>query len=385
VKKNNTALLPYEIITHSPTTHRKKNNLDSPERHFTDPNNTLTDSVRSNETPIDQHFHTTASEPEAEMDLMEIRQLHSSQKEAMKKIAEFSGESTDIGIDEWLFDLTNLFSLMKLKDETKILETMGKLTGPALKWYQENLNSFNTWNETEKALKDRFREFTSGSQLIQEFFRTQQEENQTVTSFYDNVMRKYKKAKELITEQQVLIVLQSGVKQSLKEQLIRKEKDIDKPDKWLYLAKEEEHVQKQIQQQRNGSYSGTTMKPFCESMMTTAVQPLPSNVRPYNQQQYRPSYKPVEPRTYTRQQSRTSQQTPMCGQQLSRREHGDQQITNQRSNIDPTKKQLHLKPCMICKRNNHLTNECFYKKHSGCFKCGQSNHRLRDCPEHFFE
>ncbi len=50
---------------------------------------------------------------------METRQLHSSQKEAIKKIAEFSGEHNELDIDEWLFDLTNLFSLTKLKDEQK--------------------------------------------------------------------------------------------------------------------------------------------------------------------------------------------------------------------------------------------------------------------------
>jgi hypothetical protein len=49
---------------------------------------------------------------------METRQLHSSQKEALKKILEFSGESNELDIDEWLFDLTNLYSLMKLNDET---------------------------------------------------------------------------------------------------------------------------------------------------------------------------------------------------------------------------------------------------------------------------
>ena len=50
---------------------------------------------------------------------METRQPHSSHKEAMKKLLEFSGDSDDLDIDEWLFDLTNLFSIMKLKDETK--------------------------------------------------------------------------------------------------------------------------------------------------------------------------------------------------------------------------------------------------------------------------
>ena len=49
-----------------------------------------------------------------EMSSMESRQLHSGQKEAMKKIPEFSGEENELVIDEWLFDLTNLFSLIKI-------------------------------------------------------------------------------------------------------------------------------------------------------------------------------------------------------------------------------------------------------------------------------
>ncbi|CAF4768231.1 unnamed protein product [Rotaria sp. Silwood2] len=134
----------------------------------------------------------------------------------MKKIAEFSGEADEIDIDEWIFHLNNLFSLMKLKDETRIIETMGKLTGPALRWYQENLRSFINWNDTEKALRDRFKEFTSDSQLMQEFFNIHQEENQSVISFYENVIRKYRKSQQFITEQQVITVLQNGVKNSLK-------------------------------------------------------------------------------------------------------------------------------------------------------------------------
>ncbi|CAF2910753.1 unnamed protein product [Rotaria sp. Silwood2] len=164
---------------------------------------------------------------------METRQLHSSQKEAMNKIAEFSGEVNDIDIDEWLFGLNYLFLLMKLKDETKVLETMSKLTGSALRWYQENLRSFVNWNDAETALRDRFKEFISDSQLMQEFVYILQEENQSVISFYENVMRKYRKSRQFITEQQVITVLQNGVKNSLKEHLIRNEKDIKKPEEWI--------------------------------------------------------------------------------------------------------------------------------------------------------
>jgi hypothetical protein len=246
VKKNSVNLIPYELITYSPTRIQNKNTDD------------ILTMVDTKTTPI-------------EMTSMETRQLHSSQKEAMKKIAEFSGEHNELDIDEWLFDLKNLFSLMKLKDETKILETMGKLTGPALRWYQENLRLFTSWDAAEKALRDRFKEFTSDSQLMQDFLQIQQEENQSVTSFYENVIRKYKKAKKFITEQQVITVLQIGVENSFKEHLIRNEKDINRPDEWLQYAREEEYIQKRIQQQRNGSYTDTTKQPFFEPVIPVAT------------------------------------------------------------------------------------------------------------------
>jgi hypothetical protein len=71
---------------------------------------------------------------------------------------------------------------------------------------------------------------------MQEFFQMQQEENQSITSFYENVILKYKKASKFIPEQQVITVLQTGVKNSLKEYLIRNEKDINSPNEWLQLT-----------------------------------------------------------------------------------------------------------------------------------------------------
>ena len=309
---------------------------------------------------------------------METRQLHSSQQEAMKKIIEFSGECNELDINEWLFDLTNLFSLMKLKDETKILETMGKLTGPALKWYQENLRLFVNWEDAEKALKDRFQEFTSDSQLMQEFFQIQQEENQSVTSFYENVIRKYRKARQVITEQQVITVLQTGVKNSLKEHLIRNEKEITKPDKWLQFAREEEYIQKRIQQQqRHGFNSEPTKQPFFEPMVPTATI------------QHRPLNTPLSggyalmPRNYNQKQH---QQLHNFGKNGTYQKQNNYQNAKQRQYNYFEKKTQPADPCLICNRTNHSTIKCFYKKEDGCFKCGQSNHRIHDCPErHFFE
>ncbi|CAF4068596.1 unnamed protein product, partial [Rotaria sordida] len=260
IKQSGTNLLPYDLITNSPTRIRNK---------------------KQNDILVMQETETTSIETTS----MEVQQLHSSQKEAMKKIAEFSGEANEIDIDEWLFDLNNLFSLMKLKDETRILETMGKLTGPALRWYQDNLRLFNNWSDAEQALRNRFKEFTSNSQLMQEFFQLQQEDNASIISFYENVIRKYRKFRQFITEQQVIMVLQNGVKNSLKEYLIRNEEEIKKPEEWLQFAREEEYIQKRIQQKINIPHHGPKNSTFFERTLPTAtIQPTSTNVNLSNQQ-----------------------------------------------------------------------------------------------------
>ena len=262
MKHGGAELYPHEIITNPPTQQRKKK-----ENNVMSSSHTPTTPITTTHAPLTDETKIKATQVTS----MESRQLHSGQKEAMKKIPEFSGEENELDIDEWLFDLTNLFSLMKLTDETKILETMAKLTGSALRWYQENLKSFVYWDDAEIALKVRFKEFTSDSQLMQEFFQIRQEENQSTTSFYENVIRKYRKAKRVNTEQQVITVLQTGVKNPLKEHLIRNEKVITKPDEWLQYAREEEYIQKRIQQQRNGLYPETTTQPFFQPMLPTAT------------------------------------------------------------------------------------------------------------------
>ena len=341
--------------------------MSSPAIKDTTPRNTSANEVQTNTAPTNK-----MTKPDTWIDFtsMELRQLHSSQQEAMKKIHEFSGESDEPDIDEWLYDLTNLFSLMKSQDETKILLTMGKLTGPALRWYQENLTSFSDWNEAEEALRSRFKTLASTGQLIQEFFQLRQEDDQSITAFYDAVIRKYRKVDGLITEKQIITVLQAGVKHSLKEHLFRNEVNISKPDEWLILAREEEQVQRRIQQ-RITPPRAESHKPYFEAPLpTAAIQQQPSTTSLPSQNYTRRPYRQYQNRTYVGGNTQ--------GYQHNHRNRNDNQQTNLKQATQKPK------PCLVCNRTNHSTMECFYKKKDGCFKCGQSNHRIRDCPQHHF-
>ena len=43
-----------------------------------------------------------------------------------------------------------------------------------------------------------------------------------------------------------------------------------------------------------------------------------------------------------------------------------------------------LDHCLICRRNNHRTSDCYYNKPHECYKCGQSDHRIRNCQQIFY-
>ena len=67
------------------------------------------------------------------------------------------------------------------------------------------------------------------------------------------------------------------MKNSLKEHLIRNEKDITKPDEWLQYAREEEYIQKRIQQQRNAFYPETTTATILPFYITNVQQFNPNH------------------------------------------------------------------------------------------------------------
>ncbi|CAF1610950.1 unnamed protein product, partial [Adineta ricciae] len=325
--------------------------MSSPAVKDTAPRNISADEIQMNTTSTNK---MTKSDAWIDFTSMELRQLHASQQEAMKKINEFSGESDESDIDEWLYDLTNLFSLMKLQDETKVLMAMGKLTGSALRWYQENLTLFDGWKEAEDALHNRFQTSASIGQLIQEFFQLRQEEEQSVTSFYDTVMRKYRQIGKSITENQIITVLQAGVKRSLKEHLFRNEVNMSRPDEWLIWARDEERVQRRIQQRITPPRAETRTPYFEPTLSTAAIQQKPSANPPSDNHTRRP---------YHRYQNRTYMGGNTRAYQYDSRNQNDNQ--HQRQQTNSTQVARKPRPCLVCNRTNHSTMECFHKKKDG--------------------
>ncbi|CAF1196229.1 unnamed protein product [Rotaria sordida] len=165
------------------------------------------------------------------------------------------------------------------------------------------------------------------------------------------------------------------MKSSLKKHLIRNEKDISKPEKWLQYAREDAYIQKRIQQQCSNFYYETEDEPFLESTLpTTTIQPR----LPFTQASSQHTTKPHHQKQYQRLRL-------ILNNRPSQQQNYYQNLKQDRRNYSEKKVQQ-SDSCLICNRKNHPTSKCFYKKDNGWFKCGQSGHRIHDCPQrHFFE
>ena len=197
---------------------------------------------------------------------------------------------------------------------------------------------------------------------MQEFFQIKQEEGQSVTSFYENVIRKYRKARQFITEQQLITVLQTGVQYSLKEHLIRNEKDIKRPEEWLRYVREEEYIQKRIEQQRNNCYYEIENQPFFEPILPTAtIKSSSSNIQSAGQHTVKP---------YHNYQKQHQQLPRLINNQSSQQQNFHQNMKRNRTTC--SEKKMHkFYPCLVCNRKNHTPTKCFYRKDNSCFECGR--------------
>jgi hypothetical protein len=132
------------------------------------------------------------------------------------------------------------------------------------------------------------------------------------------------------------------VKNSLKEHLIRNERDINKPDEWFQYAREEEYIQKRIQQQRNDSYSDTKKQPFFEHVIPVAtIQPKPPNSQSSNRHTTMPANH--KQRHHHSGNNRTYQ----------KQNHHQNIKTNRKNYFQNAAQQAD--PCLICNLRNHST------------------------------
>jgi hypothetical protein len=180
-----------------------------------------------------------------------------------------------------------------------------------------------------------------------------------------------------MSKQMILHFLRKGVRDEMKTNITRLmlTENNPTPKKFLKFVKIEEYVDRTDQRiDSSTTYFNTTTQPY---MMTTAINSSSNTKRPiFMPPTSRINHSIPSPIT----NSRRSNNQPL--------EHSNNSIQHRRFNHPihtSTRPSLpHLLPGLFCGRHNHHTIDCLQRQHHGCFKCGDNDHRVGNCPQIFY-
>lgn len=267
-----------------------------------------------------------------------------------------------------------------------ILHCMGtaKLEGEAKRWYENN-TSLTDWSSLKTALLDRFPQSDSSSRVFEELQERKQKPDETITSYYDDIMKLCRAYDPAMSNKMKISWLENGVQDSLKIPIKRQMKTLPEEkrtaEEFLKIAKDEYGLQRKTRPETESA--STHISYFTNTVSTTQTRMENRPTRTKSNTEH------TSHRTFRRRPSPSNSQVDTSKRVSTSYQHSNSQeqgkfrskrSTTSRPSGTATRK---FTPCLICQRENHRTIDCYQKKTSGCYKCGQSDHKIHDCPEVF--
>ena len=310
--------------------------------------------------------------------------LARARKARFDDLQNFSGHPSE-DVERFLKTIKNI---TKANDETEnreILEIVrGKLTQSAGIWFDNNEHIFNKWSDFESAFRNRYFSTTMIHKKFDKLKQRKQLHDEPITSYFDDIINLCREIDPHMSEHIIIQHLTSGINPDFQKELLRRESSIHTIKEFLKYAKIEQDLHDTFEKSRhsshepqqsyfNGNHSSTP------SFTATVDKP----------KQHYHFMKQNDSRLYpTSTQSSVSRwnSIPQSGNRsitIPNKQIRDnvQQFTFKKTQInDRQTLQNKFTNCKICNRTNHRTIDCFYKHTTGCFKCGQPNHTIRDCP-----
>ena len=302
---------------------------------------------------------------------------------------------------------------IQITDDSPAAESLamvrGKLTNSAGYWFDRHRSDFSSWSDFETAFRERYFSKNTEQQTFTKLHQRRQQRGETVTSYFDDVVDLCYEIDPDMPESLILRYLLNGLRADYCTELYRRASSIKTLNDFLSYAKVEQDLQDTVDsvqhttldapssQSTSAQHTVSTVhpnnKPF-QPRPRSSTQQYQSHSRPSNsssQSHYRrpnPRYQPRSnpsqpnhPSTNTRQPTKSNDpptQTPSQGSNPSQPDTQPRQATNSpRVSARPQSTPM-FSPCKVCARKNHRTIDCFYKRRTGCFNCG-NDHHVRDC------
>ena len=264
---------------------------------------------------------------------------------ALKDLSKFTGDS-DQEVNQFINAVEHIRSFTALNDAALHALATVKLGGLAFKWYDSNKSSLNTWDSLKLHLLDRFQPSRSTEKT--QLRTRRQQPGELLSVFNDDILSLCTLVDAAMPTYMIVDYLQDGVRDDLQIHIKRRLKTVAEestPAMFLKIARDEEELQREIS---FSSMPAHFPSPYFASVTVAAHA---SSIGNNNSSQS------------GRSQLCLSTDFPSASRA---------RITNGR-----------FRPCLICHRSTHRTIDCYSKKTDGCFKCGDTNHVIRNSPQVF--
>ncbi|CAF1384265.1 unnamed protein product [Didymodactylos carnosus] len=322
-------------------------------------------------------------------------------RECLANLEKFNGDGEQKSV-QFISNIERIGKMIDANDNILYCMCTAKLVDEAKRWYEDNIQLI-TWETLKPALLERFSTCDSSSKIFEQLKKRKQKNDETITSYYDAVIKLCHEYDPSMSQKMMISWLENGIKDSLKIQVKRQMRLLSETARttqaFLKIAKDEQELQ---DENRPEPELPSTYTPYFANTVSTTLLQQNEGTRSTNLN-HPPSFRTTAPHEsrITQQQRATFNDTPRPSPRIhqsssqqrsftfkprsSTFRRNTQQIKSQNTkSVDPVNiKTRQSNPCSICQRNNHRTIHCYYKKSDGCFKCRQSDHRIRDCPEVF--
>lgn len=260
------------------------------------------------------------------------------QTAALKELSKFTGEPPQ-KVTQFIEAIEQIGAFTELNDSLLYSIATIKLGGAAYNWYDNNKSTLRTWSDLKQHLLERFKPSLSASKT--QLKERKQQPGETLLIYYDDVIDLCKQVDNQMPLHMIVDYLQDGVRNELKVHVKRQLKNIQgevTPAMFLKIARDEEELYNE---------------------MASSLQPSFTPTQPY----------------FTRITAATSKPSDTVPSATA------SSITSNRNRTSQSARQF--TPCLICNRSNHRTIDCYQKQSQGCYKCGDTSHRVHECPQVF--
>ncbi|CAF4479732.1 unnamed protein product, partial [Rotaria sp. Silwood2] len=324
VKKNNSKLFPYTIITH-------------PKSH------TLS------------HIDSTETES-LEFDIVNMADqtlLTKARKARFDDLPNFSGHPSE-DVERFLKSIKNITKVTDESDNQEILEIV---------------------HDFEIAFRNRYFSTTSTHKKFDTLKQRKQLPDESITSYCDDIINLCKEIDSNMSEKIIIQYLMSGINPDFRKELSRRASSINTLNEFLKYAKIEQDLHDTF---RNLSIDSQQHHFNCNH---SSIPSLTATVNPQKQYHYKIKYNnPISHSTQS--QSPVSQRnsiptlgnrTSMASNRKQIRNYPPPSISKKKTNNSQPTSQHQFNSCKVCGRKNHRTIDCYYKRTTGCFNCGENH------------